>query len=91
MACGPSAGHLTGWRQDDVEFDGGSGRGEAPPGGTTNEINFNLALGDREVPVNKHLDGQILRASKPGDLVIWYAAGRQEYIARGRADAIPTG
>ena len=34
-------------------------------------------------------DWQIPKGSKPGDLVIWYAAGRQEYIARGRVDAIP--
>jgi hypothetical protein len=30
------------------------------------------------------------KGSKPGDLVIWYAAGRQQYIARGWVDAIPT-
>ncbi len=27
--------------------------------------------------------------SRPGDLVIWYAAGRQEYIALGWVDDIP--
>ena len=30
------------------------------------------------------------KGSQPGDLVIWYAAGHQKYIARGRVDAIPT-
>ena len=30
------------------------------------------------------------KSSKPGDLVIWYAAGRQKYIALGWVDAIPT-
>jgi hypothetical protein len=29
------------------------------------------------------------KGSKPGDVVIWYAAGRQEYIALGWVDAIP--
>jgi len=36
-------------------------------------------------------DWQMPKASKPGDPVIWYAAGRREYIARGWVDAIPTG
>ena len=35
-------------------------------------------------------DWQMPRDAKPGDLVIWYAAGRQKYIARGWMDAIPT-
>ena len=34
-------------------------------------------------------DWQMPKDSKPGDLVIWYAAGRQEYVARGWVDAIP--
>jgi len=32
---------------------------------------------------------QMPKGSRPGDLVIWYAAGRQQYIAMGRIDAIP--
>jgi hypothetical protein len=35
-------------------------------------------------------DWQMPKGSRPGDLVIWYAAGRQQYIARGWVDAIPT-
>ena len=35
-------------------------------------------------------DWQMPKGSKPGDLVIWYAAGRQEYMALGWVDAIPT-
>jgi hypothetical protein len=31
------------------------------------------------------------KGAKPGDLVIWYAAGHQKYIARGWVDAIPAG
>lgn len=34
-------------------------------------------------------DWQMPKGSKPGDLVIWYAAGRQEYIALGWVDAVP--
>jgi hypothetical protein len=34
-------------------------------------------------------DWQMPKGSRPGDLVIWYAAGRQQYIARGWVDAIP--
>jgi hypothetical protein len=34
-------------------------------------------------------DWQMPKGSKPGDLVIWYAAGRQKYIAWGVVDAIP--
>jgi hypothetical protein len=33
---------------------------------------------------------QMPKDSRPGDFVIWYAAGRQQYIARGRVDAVPT-
>jgi hypothetical protein len=33
---------------------------------------------------------QMPKGAKPSDLVIWYAAGRQQYIARGWVDAIPT-
>jgi hypothetical protein len=33
---------------------------------------------------------QMPKGSRPDDLVIWYAAGRQQYIALGRVDAIPT-
>lgn len=33
---------------------------------------------------------QMPMGSRPGDVVIWYAAGRQQYIALGRVDAIPT-
>ena len=35
-------------------------------------------------------DWQMPKDAKPGDLVIWYAAGHQKYIARGWVDAIPT-
>jgi len=35
-------------------------------------------------------DWQMPKGAKPGDLVIWYAAGHQKYIARGWVDAIPT-
>jgi hypothetical protein len=35
-------------------------------------------------------DWQMPKGAKPGDLVIWYAAGQQKYIARGWVDAIPT-
>lgn len=35
-------------------------------------------------------DWQMPKGSGPGDLVIWYAAGRQQYIAQGWVDAIPT-
>jgi hypothetical protein len=34
-------------------------------------------------------DWQMPKGSRPGDLVIWYAAGRQKYIALGWVDAIP--
>jgi hypothetical protein len=34
-------------------------------------------------------DWQMPKNSRPGDLVIWYAAGRQEYIALGWVDDIP--
>jgi hypothetical protein len=34
-------------------------------------------------------DWQMPKDPKPGDLVIWYAAGQQKYIARGWVDAIP--
>jgi hypothetical protein len=34
-------------------------------------------------------DWQMPQDSMPGDLVIWYAAGRYEYIARGRVDTKP--
>lgn len=34
---------------------------------------------------------QMPKGAGPGDFVIWYAAGRQQYIALGRVDAIPTG
>jgi hypothetical protein len=34
-------------------------------------------------------DWQMPKDSRPGDLVIWYAAGRQEYIALGWVDDIP--
>ncbi len=33
---------------------------------------------------------QMPKGARPGDFVIWYAAGRQQYIALGRVDAIPT-
>jgi hypothetical protein len=33
---------------------------------------------------------QMPKGAGPGDIVIWYASGRQQYIARGRVDAIPT-
>ena len=35
-------------------------------------------------------DWQMPKGAKPGDLVIWYAAGHQKYIARGWVNAIPT-
>jgi hypothetical protein len=35
-------------------------------------------------------DWQMPKGSRPGDLVIWYAAGRQKYIALGWVDSIPT-
>ncbi len=34
-------------------------------------------------------DWQMPKGAKPGDLVIWYAAGHQKYIALGWVDAIP--
>jgi hypothetical protein len=34
-------------------------------------------------------DWQMPKGAWPGDLVIWYAAGRQKYIARGWVEAIP--
>ncbi len=34
-------------------------------------------------------DWQMPKDSKPGDFVVWYAAGRQQYVALGRVDAIP--
>jgi hypothetical protein len=34
-------------------------------------------------------DWQMPKGSRPGDLVIWYAAGHQKYIARGWVDGIP--
>jgi hypothetical protein len=34
-------------------------------------------------------DWQMPKGSRPGDLVIWYAAGHQKYIARGWVDAVP--
>lgn len=34
-------------------------------------------------------DWQMPKGSTPGDLVIWYAAGHQKYIARGWVDAMP--
>jgi hypothetical protein len=34
-------------------------------------------------------DWQMPKRSRPGDLVIWYAAGRQEYVALGWVDTIP--
>jgi hypothetical protein len=34
-------------------------------------------------------DWQMPKDSRPGDLVIWYAAGRQEYVALGWVDDIP--
>jgi hypothetical protein len=33
---------------------------------------------------------QMPKGATPGDFVIWYAAGRQQYIALGQVDAIPT-
>jgi hypothetical protein len=33
---------------------------------------------------------QMPKGAMPDDIVIWYAAGRQQYIALGRVDAIPT-
>lgn len=35
-------------------------------------------------------DWQMPMGSRPGDIVIWYAAGRKQYIARGRVDDLPT-
>lgn len=35
-------------------------------------------------------DWQMPKDAKPGDLVIWYAAGQQKYVALGWVDAIPT-
>jgi hypothetical protein len=35
-------------------------------------------------------DWQMPKGSQPGDLVIWYAAGHQKYMARGWVDAMPT-
>jgi hypothetical protein len=34
-------------------------------------------------------DWQMPKGSAPGDLVIWYAAGRQQYVARGWVEEIP--
>lgn len=34
-------------------------------------------------------DWQMPKGSTPGDLVVWYAAGRQQYIARGWVEAPP--
>lgn len=34
-------------------------------------------------------DWQMPKGAKPGDLVIWYAAGHQKFMARGWVDAIP--
>ena len=34
-------------------------------------------------------DWQMPMGARPGDLVIWYAAGRQEYVALGWVDDIP--
>ena len=46
---------------------------------------------DDGIAAGRTVDGwQMPKGSKPGDLVIWYAAGRQQYIARGWVDAIPT-
>jgi hypothetical protein len=50
----------------------------------TGELNDGIAAG-RTVD-----DWQMPKGAKPGDLVIWYAAGQQKYIARGWVDAIPT-
>jgi hypothetical protein len=33
---------------------------------------------------------QMPMGAGPGDIVIWYAAGRQQYVALGRVDANPT-
>jgi hypothetical protein len=35
-------------------------------------------------------DWQMPKNSRPGDLVIWYAAGRQKYVALGWVDNIPS-
>jgi len=35
-------------------------------------------------------DWQMPKAAQPGDLVIWYAAGKQKYIALGWVDTLPT-
>jgi len=35
-------------------------------------------------------DWQMPKRAKPGDLVIWYAAGHQKFVALGWVDAIPT-
>jgi hypothetical protein len=48
------------------------------------ELNDGIAAG-RTVD-----DWQMPKGAKPGDLVIWYAAGEQKYIARGWVDASPT-
>jgi len=34
-------------------------------------------------------DWQMPKGSRPGDLVVWYAAGRQKYIALGWVDEVP--
>jgi hypothetical protein len=50
----------------------------------TNELRAGVAAG-RTVD-----DWQMPKGSKRGDLVMWYAVERQQYIARGWVDAIPT-
>jgi len=52
-------------------------------GDNVDELNDGIAAG-RTVS-----DWQMPKGAKPGDLVIWYAAGEQKYMARGRVDASP--
>jgi hypothetical protein len=50
----------------------------------------NLAELEAGVIAGHTVDGwQMHKDSRPGDLVIWYAAGRQQYIALGWVDDIP--
>lgn len=51
----------------------------------------NIAELEAGVAVGRTVDRwQMPMGATPGDIVIWYAAGRQQYIAMGRVDAVPT-
>jgi hypothetical protein len=50
----------------------------------------NIAELTAGVTVGRTVDRwQMPKGAKPGDFVIWYAAGRQQYIALGRVDEVP--